>query len=268
MQSSRVQRSTSLHGSLATARSYLTGRQPLASTAKRWTIGGDEFANLFGCAILCAMNYSICFSGLVLFASILQGCASPKNIDEAVATYEKLESGIKQYEPVGDAKIDGLARPFVTGALQTKADVDKEAAAISANPISKLLGTVTPDKVNEAFAALPAADRAAVEKAAAASKEADGQRLDNLVKQLVDLGQAGAKLAIEINDVAKGGSAGAAGMGASIFNGASGPGGKAISQVNRSIEFCPAAEAMIRNYRSVSQEVAKSIAANAGKAQS
>ena len=214
------------------------------------------------------MKYSLLFSGLVLFASVLQGCASPKNIDEAVATYTKLESGIKQYEPVGDAKIDGLARPFVTGALQTKADVDKEAAAISANPISKLLGTVAPDKVSEAFAALPAADRAAVEKAAAASKEADGQRLDNLVKQLVDLGKAGGQLAIEINDVAKGGSAGAAGMAGSIFNAANGPGGKAISQVKSSVEFCPAAEAMIRNYRSVSEAVAKSIAANAQKAQS
>ena len=232
------------------------------------TVENKELANLFGIDILTRMKYPTFLSGLVLLASVLQGCASPKTIDEAVATYTKLESGIKQYEPVGDAKIDGLARPFVTGALQTKADVDKEAAGISANPISKLLGTVAPDKVNEAFAALPAADRAAVEKAAASSKEADGQRLDNLVKQLVDLGQAGVNLAIEINDVAKGGSAGAVGIGESIIKGASGPGGEALAQVKRSVEFCPAAEVMIRNYRLVSQEVAKSIAANVGKAQS
>jgi hypothetical protein len=214
------------------------------------------------------MKYSLLFSGLVLFASVLQGCASSNNIGEAVQAYRALKSEIKQYEPVGDAKIDGLARPFVTGALQTKADVDKEAAAISANPIIQLLGTVAPDKVSQAFAALPAADRAAVEKAAAASKEADGQRLDNLVKQLVDLGQAGAKLAIEINDVAKGGSAGAANIGASILKGASGPGEKAISQVNRSIEFVAPAKEMIEYYRGLCDTVAKDIAANVRKAQS
>jgi hypothetical protein len=217
---------------------------------------------------LSPMRNILATTGLILIASIVTGCAAPKNIDEAVAAYEKLEGQVTAYEPVGDAKIDGLARPFVTSAIQLKADVDKEHKAIEANPISKEFGKLSPSEVPAAYAALSAERRKAIDDAAAAAAKADSSRLDNLLKQVVDLGVAGGKLVVEINDAAKGGAGGTAGIGESVFKAASGPGGKAAAQVNRSVEFCPAAEAMINHYRATVSEIAAAIQSNIRKAQS
>ena len=214
------------------------------------------------------MRPSLITSGLILLALLSSGCATPKTIDAAVDSYRQLKDQITAYEPVGDAKIDGLARPFVTSAIQLKADVDMEFKAIEANPICKHLGNVEPSKVADAYRALPPAERRAVDEAIAAAAKADGSRLDTLMKQVVDLGVAGGKLALEINDAAKGGAGGAAGIGTSLFNAASGPGGKAVEQVNRSVEFCPAAEAMISNYRATTEQTAAAVKSNIEKAQS
>lgn len=214
------------------------------------------------------MRNILATTGLILIALFATGCATPKDIDGAVDSYKKLKNQVTEYEPVGDAKIDGVARPFVTSAIQLKADVDKEYLAIEANPIRQILGDVEPSKVPAAYRALPPEKRQAVDAAVAAAAKADNARLDNLLKQVIDLGVAGGKLAIELNDAAKGGAGGAASIGTTVFNAASGPGAKAGEQIKRSVEFCPAAEAMISNYRSTITEVAAAIKGNVEKAQS
>lgn len=215
------------------------------------------------------MRNILATTGLILIALFATGCASaPPNLTEAYKQYDALDDSVKAYEPVGDAKLDGLARPFVTSAIQLKADVEKEVANIKGSPIQKLLGNVNPENASDAFAALKPEERAALARSVAESKKADEARIGNLVKQMADLAAAGVQLAVEIQNASKGGGAGAAGFASTLGNALSEEGTKAVSQVKNSFAFCEPATAIMKHYRSMMDTVEKANEDNARKAQS
>jgi phospholipase/lecithinase/hemolysin len=198
----------------------------------------------------------------------MHGCASSDTIASADEAYQKLDPEIKEYEPVGDAKIDGLARPFVTGAIQLRKDVEKEFAAIKGSPLAQKMGKYSAEDWQRGYESLSKEEQASVKAYVESAEKADSARLDALLTQVVDLGVAGGKLAIELQDAAQGGAGGAAGIGQSIFNAASGPGGKAAGQVKDSVEFCSAGEALIRRYRESLKRGAEVVRKNIEKAAS
>jgi hypothetical protein len=214
------------------------------------------------------MRNLVLFSGAILLALLMHGCASSETITAADEAYLKLEPGLKEYEPVGDAKIDGLARPFVTGAIQLRKDVEKEFAAIKGSPLASKMGKFSEKDWQSGYESLSKEDQASVKAYIESAEKADSARLDTLLNQVVDLGVAGGKLAIELQDAAKGGAGGAAGIGQSLFNAASGPGGKAAAQVKSSVEFCSAGEELIRRYRESLKRGAEVVRKNMEKAAS
>jgi hypothetical protein len=168
-------------------------------------------------------------SGLILLASMCTGCASPQTTDGAEGRYKKLAEFLVEYEPVGDATIDGLARPFVTGAIKLRADVEKEHKRISASEANKELGRVKAEDFAEAFEKLEPAKRQALAAEAAAAKTADDARVNSLMKQLTDMGMAGVKLGVDIHNATQGNAGGVADLGLKLL---SGPGKKAAAQVH------------------------------------
>jgi hypothetical protein len=209
------------------------------------------------------------FSGTVLLALVMQGCATTAvDLEKVGIEYDDLKKQMTDYEPVGDAKIDGLARPFVTSANQLSLEFDKVKKEYNANPITVHFKNVSPSKYAEAYEALKPEEKAKVDEARRALKDADTGRLNSLLKQLTDLGIAGGRLALEIKDASGGGSGGAMALGNSLVKAASGPGGKAIEQVNRGVKMADNARIMIDWYLRTPAEVDKAIEQNARKAQS
>jgi hypothetical protein len=213
------------------------------------------------------MNLQLLSSGLILAAISLQGCAQHKHYRDASDTYGKLKAEISDYEPVGDPKIDGLAKPFVTGAAQLRRDFEKAKAEMDASPVTKHFGGLDESEYAKAYAALSPAEKKLVDDALQQAAKADKGKFDTLLKQLADLAVAGGRLTLEINDAAKGGAGGAAGLAASAGNLVSGPGKKAVAQVDEALRFGSAATKLIEQYTSLPGKVATAIDQNVRKAQ-
>jgi hypothetical protein len=211
------------------------------------------------------MRNILLFSGTALLALAMQGCATPNTVSGGHENYQKLAADLKEYEPVGDVKIDGLARPFVTSAIQLRADVDKESTKLLASEASKELGRTSPENFEQAFNALEPEKRKSLIAEAEAAERADGARLESLLKQLADLGVAGGKLVIDIQSASKGNAGGAAETAANLFGG---PGKNAIGQVNAAMDFGVAANDLISSYRKLNAQIRAANESNVKKAQS
>jgi hypothetical protein len=207
------------------------------------------------------MRNILLFSGTVLLALVMQGCAT-------TASYKELKDRLVDYQPVDDAKLDGLARPFVTAAFQTKADVEKASAEIEGSPIEKLLGNEKPENAAKAYRALAPEQRDAIDKWLAARTKADSTRLENLGKQLADLALAGGRLALEITDAANGGGGGAAGLLGTGMNALGEKGQKVKNQVETATQFCEVSAKLISDYETKAAQVREAKESNTRKAQS
>ena len=219
------------------------------------------------CATFPPMRHILHTTGLLLLAFIVQGCATPERFDQAVEIYEKLDPQVVEYQPVGDSKIDGLCRPFMTSANQFKAEVAKEYAAIAGTPVSKKFNKLTPEEIPDAYAKLDDTDRKAVDDWVRSSAKADSTRTANMLKQAEDLAKAGAQLAIEIVNASKGGAGGTAGLISSVASAMSEQGQKAKAQVDTATDYIGASQKMISTWQKVSAKVTETVNANIRKAQ-
>lgn len=212
-----------------------------------------------------AMNLKLVSAGLILAAISLQGCA--QTYKEAADTYRSLKADIGAYEPVGDPKIDGLAKPFVTEAGKLQAEFDKVKAEMEASPLTKNFGDLSESDYAKAYAALSPADKKLVDDALRSAAKADKARTEAMMTQLADLAVAGGRLTVEIKDAAGGGAGGAGALASTAGNLAGGAGKQAIAQVEEAIKFSNAAKMMIEQYSSLPGKIAKAIETNVRKAQ-
>ena len=77
---------------------------------------------------------------IALLAAAFTGCKTAEyaNLNEMQTAWIAADAnGPKEYKPVGDTKIDGIAGPFVKQAIQLRLDVAKAAASSKAKMASR-----------------------------------------------------------------------------------------------------------------------------------
>ena len=206
---------------------------------------------------------------IALLAAAFTGCktAEYKNLNEMNQAWITADTnGPKEYKAVGDTKIDGIAGPFVKQAVQLRLDVAKAAASSKASPLVELMGGVGTSDFKKQYANLKPADQELINKYMKTKGAADQGSMKTLLAQVTDLATAGAKTAAELQSAAKGDATGAGGLLNSAVKAASGPGADAAKQVNAAIEFCPVAEAVIKEYDEAWDAVEAASKENSAKA--
>ena len=203
---------------------------------------------------------------IALLAAAFTGCKTAEyaNLNEMnQAWITANNNGPKEYTPVNDTKIDGIAGPFVKQAVQLRLDVAKAAASSKASPLVELMGGVGTSDFKKQYANLKPADQELINKYMKTKGAADQGSMKTLLAQVTDLATAGANIAVELQSAAKGD---AGGLLNSAVKAASGPGADAAKQVNAAIEFCPVAKAVIKEYDEAWDAVEAASKENSAKA--